>query len=38
VREVLETAVSEGLGDKDWADLVAVAELLADIDLRWQSR
>ena len=37
VRDVLERAVSEGLGSKDWADLVAVAEMLADIDLRWQA-
>ena len=33
---VLDKAVSEGLGGKDWADLVAVAELLAGTDLRWQ--
>jgi 3-hydroxyisobutyrate dehydrogenase-like beta-hydroxyacid dehydrogenase len=34
---VLQAAVQEGLGDKDWTDLVAVAEMLADTDLRWQA-
>lgn len=34
---VLEAAVQEGLGGKDWTDLVAVAEMLAGTDLRWQA-
>lgn len=34
VRQVLQTAVEHGLGERDWGDLVSVAELLAGTDLR----
>ena len=35
VRGVLGRALDAGLGDRDWSELVAVAELLGDVTLRW---
>jgi 3-hydroxyisobutyrate dehydrogenase-like beta-hydroxyacid dehydrogenase len=35
VRDVLARALEAGLGDRDWSELVAVAELAGDVELRW---
>ena len=32
---VLQQAVASGLGDADWSELVALAEQLGDVELRW---
>ena len=32
---VIGRALDAGLGDRDWSELVAVAELLGDVTLRW---
>jgi 3-hydroxyisobutyrate dehydrogenase-like beta-hydroxyacid dehydrogenase len=37
VKDVLDRAVSNGLGGADWSELVAVAEQEADVDLRWNA-
>jgi 3-hydroxyisobutyrate dehydrogenase-like beta-hydroxyacid dehydrogenase len=34
---VLRQAVSSGLGDADWSELVALAEQRGDVELRWGS-
>jgi hypothetical protein len=34
---VLVGAVAAGLGDHDWADLVAAAERQGNVELRWNS-
>jgi 3-hydroxyisobutyrate dehydrogenase-like beta-hydroxyacid dehydrogenase len=36
VLDVLSRAVDAGLGGADWSELVAVAERLGDVTLRWQ--
>jgi 3-hydroxyisobutyrate dehydrogenase-like beta-hydroxyacid dehydrogenase len=35
VLQVLVGAMAAGLGDRDWSDLVAVAERQGDVELRW---
>jgi len=35
VLQVLVGAIAAGLGDRDWSDLVAVAERQGDVELRW---
>jgi 3-hydroxyisobutyrate dehydrogenase-like beta-hydroxyacid dehydrogenase len=37
VMQVLVGAVAAGLGDHDWADLVAAAERQGDVELRWKT-
>ena len=35
VLQVLVGAIAAGLGDHDWADLVAAAERQGDVELKW---
>jgi 3-hydroxyisobutyrate dehydrogenase-like beta-hydroxyacid dehydrogenase len=37
VLQVLVGAIAAGLGDRDWSDLVAVAERAGDVELRWST-
>jgi 3-hydroxyisobutyrate dehydrogenase-like beta-hydroxyacid dehydrogenase len=37
VRDVLDEAVLAGLGGADWSELVAAAERLSDVSLRWST-
>jgi len=37
VLQVLVGAIAAGLGDHDWADLVAAAERQGDVELRWSA-
>jgi 3-hydroxyisobutyrate dehydrogenase-like beta-hydroxyacid dehydrogenase len=37
VLQVLVGAIAAGLGERDWSDLVAVAERQADVELRWST-
>ena len=37
VLQVLVGAIAAGLGERDWSDLVAVAERQGDVELRWST-